>query len=156
MSKLILKVIIVLCVIAILGAVLFTVFILGCDSPPQEPEIRTPPTVAYFFEFEWELTTETAHHCPQPWDTHLWMPGEVVTLHGRQTRYPFLAAAGGIPAPVTDYDSTDTYNVYNVQWRGECEIDWKLLRVLMVPNAGIIWVQLDGGIAGDKLRLVEP
>lgn len=146
-----------LAITTLFGVLLFMgcmscVYFLGCDSPPQQQ--RTEPTAVFFADFDWQLTDSTQHHCPQPWDTRIYTPGEIIVLKNSQTRFPFLLSSGKALSPTSERDSADTYAAYSIQWRGDG--NWETIRVITVPRGMIGWVQLDGGLNDDLLRVVEP
>ncbi len=137
------------CVGAIVVALL--VWVCGCDSPPQQQ--RETPTAVVFYEYPWQLTDSTQHHCAQPWDTHLYISGEIVILRDKQTRYPFFVKKGYAPAPRTDRDYDTNYAFHEIQWKDGGQ--WATLRIVCTPGDGILWVDVDGGEDDDLLRLVR-
>jgi uncharacterized membrane protein len=126
----------------------------GCDTPLQEPHVV--PVVAYFYEYPWELMDSTTHHCPQSWDTRLYLPGEEITLHGRRTRYPFAVDQGVSPPLILSTEADTFYTDYEIHWKA-CSCDkWENLRTVTIPGSGVMWVQWDGAVAGDIVRVIEP
>ncbi len=123
----------------------------SCDSPPQQQ--RETPTAVVFYEYPWQLTDSTQHHYAQPWDTYLYISGEIVILRDKQTRYPFFVKKGYAPAPRTDRDDDTNYAFHEIQWKDGGQ--WSTLRIVCTPGDGILWVDVDGGEDDDLLRLVR-
>jgi hypothetical protein len=61
--------------------------------------------------------------------------------------------SGHALAPISEPDSADTYASYAIAWNN-CG-KWETLRVVSVPGAGVLWVQLDGGRNDDLLKVVR-
>ena len=135
------KVILVLSMIAIVGAILFTVFISGCDVPPQQP--RTTPFAVWCFEDAKGLADSTGFDYLLP-DAY-YKFGDVITMPNRWNVFQFI-----VPR-------RDMLAAYKFQWAAPGST-YRTLCIVAVDtvDSGILWIAVDGIQDGDKVKLVLP
>ena len=117
-----------------------TVFISGCDSPPQE---RTPPFAVWCFEDSKGLADSTAFDYLLP-DAYYDF-GDVITMPNEWNVFQFI-----VPPRMWDHE-------YKFQWAAPGET-YKTLTIAFVDSmeTGMLWFAVDGIRDGDRVKLVEP